>query len=457
MNTKHIISLTLGLTLLVGCLPTKRVVWSPDGRTAAVVSGHGLYMIDGDGTVLPPRHKGTVAACTWMPDGSKMVLIHGTDAKAWEDIATILTKEQIAELETTARQTRQRILAHKGKWDDFELDPGDRFTSGMEIAIVLLLRDRFNEGLPEKVGDKWDDLAKVETEMWHAQVFEPGKDRLAPGQRLFSSIDAIRRPSVAPDGRHLAFLMADATRGGDAPSLHVVPIDGGAPRAVAANIALGYDWSPDGRSLAYIRSTSHEGEDSSALRLGALSTVTVADDAGKLLAEWAEMKDHAGLLYHAVMCVQWLRDGRLLFSSAEVSLPATTRDMPRQWSLFALDPRMPATVFRVIGRDFDEPLDPKLPLFALSPDETRVLLPSPKEGVTLYTLASGQATPLVPKLFEDGETRALPSWRNNDEICFISPTGPNHAAEVAIWKDGEVRMLSTDWPAEMKEGWLVGE
>jgi len=144
MTSKRLISLALALAFVVGCLPTKRIVWAPDGRTAAVVSDHGLYMIDGKGAVLPPHFEGAVAECSWMPDGSKLIVVHATDAKTWDDIATILSPEQIALFETTAQQTRQRVLAHAGKWDDFELDPGDRFTSGMELAIVLLMRDRFN-------------------------------------------------------------------------------------------------------------------------------------------------------------------------------------------------------------------------------------------------------------------------------------------------------------------------
>ena len=181
-----------------------------------------------------------------------------------------------------------------------------------------------------------------------------------------------------------------------------------------------------------------------------------------LLSEPSPVEDRVGLIFSEVLGVRWMKNGRLLFSSVELCLPATTRDMPQQWSLFVLDPKMSASVNRVLGRDLVDPRSSEITLFELSPDETRVLLPGPNGQVTLYEFASGDSVALVQNAFaSESKTRSLPSWRNNNEVCFVVPGSakgkPKKPAEVVIWKKGQRRNLSKNWPDDMKDGWLVGD
>ena len=48
----HWLALAIVVTTvtLVGCLPEKRVIWSPDGKWGLVRSDDGLYVCDADGS-----------------------------------------------------------------------------------------------------------------------------------------------------------------------------------------------------------------------------------------------------------------------------------------------------------------------------------------------------------------------------------------------------------------------
>lgn len=454
--------LTLGLALLVGCLPKKRIVWSPDGSMAAVITDRDLRFIDAEGAVLPLRVSGTVEQCDWFADGKRIVAVRSTKAGAWDEVAKALSKEQIAVIKDFANQVRPRIMAYQGDWDDFELSDQKHSPTSLEVAAMIYLRDKLSKGLHEKLGDEWDGLQKLELDISYLQVFTLEGAKLNPGPKLATSIDDIKRPNISPDGRFVAFLTKQWGRADAAPALYVVSTETGGPRLVAERVALGHDWSADGRRLALIRATSEQPEDDSNVRLGAVTTATVVGPDGALLNEPSPVDDRVGLIFSEVLGVQWMKDRQLLFSSVEMRLPATTRDMPQQWSLFALDPKMPASVNRVLGRDAEQPLSSDITLFELSPDETRVLLPGPNGRVTLYEFASGKSVALVHD--EDGserKTRSLPSWRNNNEVCFVVPGSlagmPKKLAEVVIWKDGKKRSLSKGWPDDMKDGWLVGD
>jgi len=455
------ISLCLAVALMTGCLPEKRIVWSPDGQRAAVATPRGLFFIDAKGNLLPPKLADTPARCEWFPDGRRLAVVHTKKVKGWNDVKGLYTAQQIEAIVKSAEEAHTRALAFDGNWDDFKFDPQDTLTEGMETAAFLCLRDEHAEGLAEKLGAKWEEFQKIAPEIWMLQVFSWKDATLEAGAILIRTLEEIRQPHVSPDGRNVAFVMNTSNSRNQVLSVFVVPTDGGEVRNVADHISVDYTWSGDGRSLAYIGCTASKGDDQGTIQLGSLTTITVADASGALLKEWSERKDRVGLLFNGALSVKWLRDGRLLFSSVEVTLPATPRDMPQEWSLFVLDPRMPASVTRVLARDLSHPRDPSLPLFELSPDESNVLLPGPKGRVSLYNFASGDEIDLVPTDDPKGQSRCLPSWRNDSEVCVVLPNAkqddPKAPSQVVLWKAGTTQLLSGNWPEEMKEGWLIKE
>jgi len=428
---------------------------------AAVVTDHDLRFIDGNGSVLPLRLAGSIKQCAWFPNAKTIVAVQSTKAKTWDDAARVLSIEQTARIKAFAHEVRPRIFAYQGDWDDFQFSPDKKRNTSMEVAAMMYLRDRRSEGLREKLKDKWDDLKDIELDVSRLGVFVIKDSSLSAGCILATSIDEINTPKVAPGGRLVAFLTGRWNKADDELALYVVSTNGGPTKRIADDVALDYDWSPDGRSIAFIRATSSKPKDDADARIGQLTVATVATADGTLLKEPSPVKDKVGLFFSNVMGARWMKDGRLLFSSVELCLPVTTGDMPQQWALFVLDPRMPASVTRVLGRNVIQSMDEGLPLFELSPDEKRVLLPQLNGRIALYEFATGKSIQLVQKQADAEEKiRSLPCWRNNQEACFVVPARPNAKpkipAQVVIWKDGTTHALSKDWPEAMKSGWLIG-
>jgi len=450
------------LAALAGCIPEKRVVWSPDGSRAAIIASDGLHLCAPDGVLskllLPGARR-----VTWFPDSKRLLVLHTTKAKTWADVDKLLTPGQRDSVAASAKELRKQVLAFNGPWDKFKPRFTRPLTGGEQAAALIYLRDKLADGLAKHVGTTWKDFEKMELDVWNAQVFDVGADSIMAGKNLIVSIDELQSPSVASNAKLAAF--ARPRGAGDNPAYELVVIATDAapsdPVLVAAkNVALNYDWSPDSRSLAYIYTASYNEDDRAAIQLGALATIDVADSSGKLLAEPARQDDRAGLLFQQFLTVRWLKDGRLLFSSYETSLPATTRDMPQQWTLFAIDPRMSASALRVLPRDFDFQLQKELPWFDLSPDGRRVLLPGTAGHIATYDLTTAESHEIVADNDPDGDLRTLPVWRNNDEACVAvppgSPMGTASRCEIILWKDPkQARMLSKNWPADATENWLT--
>ncbi|HUN82061.1 MAG TPA: hypothetical protein VMV81_11205 [Phycisphaerae bacterium] len=452
-------SVLLLVTLAFGCIPDKRIVWSPDGKRAAVSTDHGLYIIDRDGRVLSPRLECGMSRCSWFADSKRLAMVYVQKVHDWNGLAPLFDQKQTAEIAAESRKLRERILAYSGNWDQFELDPDKKSTPGHDDAVLLYLLSHDAAGLAEKVGDPWKSVSQIEASLWKLQMFELGDDRLTPGTVLYQGLDEIFQPKVSPKGTIVAMVLPDPNAHSDEPCLAVAATSGGPLRIVASSVAMDFDWKNDGQSMALVRAHGHAKDKDQTLQLGSLTTIQVADETGMLLGQFAASTDRVGLIFNPISGVRWLADGRILFSTAEVSLPATTRDMPQQWTIFVWDPRMPASVTRAIGRDFTEALEPSTPIFELSPDEKSVLLPGVKGHVLRYDFAGGDTTKIQDTDDADGKTRSLATWRGNDEICYVSPVtskdGTKKPGEVKIWSRGKSNSISDSWPAEMKDGWLT--
>lgn len=451
-----LIAASLFLLPSSACIPEKRVVWSHDGNTAAISTNKGLRFADGDGKLLGARLDCTAARTSWFHDNRRLAVAYAQEVEGWEQIAPIYSPQQIQEIESAARSAKERVLAYDGDWNQFKLTPQDSHTPGMDAAILFYLRDKLREGLPEKLGDTWAAFREAHATIWTLQRFDFARDKLTPGKVLRRSLDEMWMPAVSPSGKAVAYLAKSASTHKDAVGLYVLSTEGGDARLIHANVAMGYDWSADGKSLVYLCGPADGGNESD-VTLGSVSTIQVAGDDGALLATFNKQEDHVGILFSQLFNVRALCDGRLMFSSVEFSLPATNRDMPQRWTLFMLDPRTPASVLRVLPRDFNEPIEMTSALFQLSPDEQRVLIPGLKGRVYLYDFASGETKAVQSEDVVD-RAQIVPYWRNNAEFTFVRPiksADGKDGGELAHWKAEAPQPLGKDWPDETRDGWLA--
>ncbi len=452
----------MAMVSLTGCLPEKRIVWSPNGEVAAVNSDQGLHFIDAEGKILPAKFSDQPVRSAWFPDSRQLAVVHQREVPKWSDVMSVLSKEQVAKIKEIAPSAKEQFLAYDGDLDKFELKPEPELSGGLQIALFMYVRDELTPGLREKLGeDRWTKTQEIHATIRTLQVMGFNKTQLTPGTVLCVSLDNISQPKVSPDGKNIGYETPQWSRNGDPATLVVQPVAGGKPVTIASNVAVGFDWSPDSRSVAYVRSSSLLKDDGNNLKLGALAIANVVEADGSLHGVPDKQDDRVGLIFNDELSVHWLKNNRILFSSVQMQLPATSEDMPNHWTLFLYDPKLAASVQRALARSADVIIDVSNPTFEVSPDETRVLLPGPKGRVVLYNFATGESTTLVDQDDVDGKLRTLPTWRNDAEICFVTPTlsenNEKKPGNVALWNDGKTKVLSANWPKEITKGWLTAE
>ncbi|MFO0973956.1 MAG: hypothetical protein U1A27_11035 [Phycisphaerae bacterium] len=448
------------VALASGCLPEKRILWSKDGRTAAVLTPEGLRLSSAEGrlsgVVVPHVRRGV-----WVADQQRLALAVAHEAKTARELDGLLLPGQRTQLDSAATRLREQALAFKGNWNDFHptLQPGEG--NGLMAAALLRLRDAQDAALRAHVGTEWDKLADLSATVWTVELADVQEQTARVAAPVLRTFEEIRALAVSPNGRLVAYLCQH----GDQESLDLYAVDlqkPGAPRLVCAGVTFGFDWSPDSRSLAVMRASGYVPEKEGA-SLGAVTTLAVAGADGALLEPWGAQEELAGVLFGPMLAVKWLPDGRLIFSAAEVTLPATTADMPNQVTFFAIDPRQKATVTRLTPRSRPAPLNAPEGLFELSPDGSRALfLGDQGAKVAVYTFATGETTWLRDQPGRGDEERIVPVWRTSDEVCYLARApevpGEEPRDELVLRKlGGEPRPLSRTWKGEDVDTLMKGK
>jgi len=187
----------------------------------------------------------------------------------------------------------------------------------------------------------------------------------------------------------------------------------------------------------------------------------VRDEAGRLLEEFPEPHELAGIIHQIETKVRYAPDGRVVFASLELTLPCAAEDMPDVVGLFAVDPERQPTVVRLLTRRALDEVPEGVSAFELSPDGLHVCIPGGDGEVAVVTIATGSIWELLPES-APGRLWTVPAWRTPDSLAFVARAG--EAAErtelMLVHLDFAERavepvVLSADWNEDVRIGLLV--
>jgi hypothetical protein len=226
-------------------------------------------------------------------------------------------------------------------------------------------------------------------------------------------------------------------------------------------------WTPEGTTLVYQKTTVPFATLETQAQLGTLTWRAVRGASGAILAPLPDAEDLAGILFaHEHNRVACLPDGRVLFVSCELSLPAV--ETARELTLFALRPGATRTIERVFADAARSRLPDRIDRFVVSPDGLHVALPGAAGEACVLSLTTGDVTPIQSAAvanykdsakYENSATVPALTWRNATELCHLVPpgdaAGSARRAEVVLHPlGGAPRAISRGWSDAMTNGFL---
>jgi hypothetical protein len=484
MKRRQIIPWILAAVIVAGCVPT-RYSWSPDGKWMTVIYGDddrngGLKLCDANGNLTRENIPG-VQVASWFPDSKRLIVSRMIDERTWKDLTRWLSKEQLTSIAAAGEHVEdaltvydwtapgasdwQKFLASMNAEDD-QSSPNARVLKEYGLAVGLYVHDHVDAAIQKKIPlERWNELAQLSqpvhaVEIYPADPFRYTRmDDSIKTPRLMTTLKDVRALRVSPTGA--AAIVTTESDQDHASSLWIVSTAGDRPAVCLSNQAAWYpDWSPDGRDVIFIRSAQPAVGDAACL--GSVSRVRVIGDDGALIEKPGNPEDLAGLVYDELSRVRCLKDGRILFASAEVTLPATAKDMPQRPQLFSLTPGSTAAVSQLLSKQASEQVGNAAQFFEVSPDSQYVSLPDESGKVSVVDLRTGDVTAVqnqpVTSKDHGGQLLTIPQWRSNDELTIIAP-GENDHPSVVLWsiskKSGKT--LSAGWPMDSIEYTATGQ
>jgi hypothetical protein len=431
--------------ILAGCEVARRIVWSPDGNHAVILTGTEMVLCDRSGNLSGPVMP-DVSDAVWFHDSQRLLLAREQTRTNWKTLAVDLAPET----KEAVRQVSDVLLARLQA-----RIPRDKLGDGLEKeqrhltdAALLYLRDERPEETRMALINRTNRLDDETASLHVLQSAHLVGNQLELDGVLKYDLRGTGEIRISPDDKLIAYA-ADGWE-----ELAVTSADGKQPVQKVDKPSGPFDWSPDSRSLVYLRP---EGSDAKETVVASLKRRQVINDAGRIEVT-GDAEELAGLFNDGSGRVRWLRDGRIIFATMEVQLPATTQDMPQRQELFALDMERQATLTRLIPRGSRDQMPAELGNFELGPDEKRIVVAGREGRVVVFTLASGDVAEVQSDTGTD--LKLLPVWRGTNEVCYAYVSKPDkddkRTVEVALWQAGRTNavLLSTNWPTTIRTNWI---
>lgn len=453
------------LAYIAGCYP-KRIVWAPDGQWAVICSDHGLFFADAQGTISAKKYDNVVRA-QWFPDSKHLAIIKDLYALTWNEVEANFPAELREGLVRYAQ-----ALCHVTDQAQWQANTNQLLNkhviSRNELrGIKLYIRDNTPKGFPTELIDSWQDECDFHCYSLRIGLWQ--ENALSIKKTLFSSPQEIRDIRVSPKGRLLAFTTIYAKKEDNEDrnvhSLWVADAETDKVVLLDTNVSLYPDWDAQGTSLVYIRSLDNIRSDSA---IGTLLLSHICDERDILLSDsLSPPVALAGLVANEHAKVRCLSDGRIVFSSFELTLPFVQKDIPEFPQFFVLDTKRQATITRLIPRSvLPQAQGYNLSFFEVSPDELTLAFPDDKGRVAALSLATGDFTVLQDVDLD--KVSAVPVWRYPGDLCYVDKP-PNGLPQEDFYKQvvlrtitpgnrwGNPRSISRNWPGSAKSEWLQQE
>lgn len=401
------------LSTLGGCIPEKRVVWSPDGRHAAVRTGDAkLFLCSPNGTLSPcvAEH---VADMAWTHDGRRLLLVRSEPTTDWRTVRALLAPERLAELERRLPALRDEVLAYREDWDQFKPGILTGLSSSEQGALLLAVKAEHADVLLAKRPDLQGKLAELQVPIYSLETVAVTENSKLEGTEVaFRSLTPVARPALAPGDHAVAFLTQE---GEDKSALAVSALAvNSTPTTVESGVGTTFAWSPDGKQLVYACTTEPVGGVEQALC--AIKQRGVTDGAGHVLSQLGDSTVLAYVTARSEPNLATLPDGGVLASVTESAFPCVAADMPKRSTLYRLSPGASPTCTRQVPKEREDALPEDLSIFAVSPDGRHIAICDPQNGrLLVYTPATNDVWPLLSEE-QTKQLRIWPTWRTDDEL-----------------------------------------
>lgn len=432
---------------LFACDDIDRIVWSNDGGNAAVICADGLRLTDQTGSlskVLALR----VKLVDWIYNPKRLIVVSADPVKKWSEIEKLETAEDLATIKTSCAEILLRADLSKGDWKKFTDSAADL---PFLMEAVILADNTDHKRLSTLFGREWNKaIAEVSLDLYSLRLKPFSDGTISDGKVLFKSTREIVAVCPQFSDKAIAVVLKPEPFQQGYP-FKLVVIDGEAGKIVHEIDGVNKfpAWSSDGNSLVYIGMEGTKPPGDSLTHMGSLRSERIFDKKGVVSAKKGEQQVLARVLFGNESRVRVRKNGDIVFSSHDLTLPCVPDDVSHEHAIYTISPGQRPTVAHLIPKGALRGAGNLHRFFEFNPSETVVCLPDKEGFVSLVDLASGELTMIdTDELAPSNGLKFLPHFLSDDLLCLPGRLADSQENKVLLYslKDKQVRALSGDWP-----------